>query len=121
MCGEAEYIRVTDVDGVAVVCFNNLQCALSSLDQGGIGGIGEELDAFVNQRQWVSIILDFEGEEFIPWASFDRIMVMLHKRLEGNLKLCNVPPMAMECLQINRLTTVFDIYPSREDALKSTA
>jgi anti-anti-sigma regulatory factor len=112
-------IRVSDANGVAVVCFNDLwRCAS---DDGAALQLGEELLAVADQKQWTSVILDFEGREFVPAAIVEAPLVRLHKRLGRNLRMCNVPPMAMEQFQINRLALLFHIYRTREEALESAS
>jgi hypothetical protein len=110
-------IKVTDVDGVAVVCFHDLfRCAF---DNDRAHELTQELVAVADQTKWRTVILDFEGREFVPAAIIEFPLVKLHKRLGGNLRLCNVPTMAMDHFRMNRLATLFHIYETREQAVKA--
>jgi hypothetical protein len=111
-----KHIRVTKVGGHAVVCFNDLERVVdpgAELDQ-----LERELQALVGQAPWVSVILDFEDEVFVPYAVFEAVLVRLHKSLGEKLKLCNLPSTVTEHFEINRLATLFNMYQTRDDALK---
>jgi demethylmenaquinone methyltransferase/2-methoxy-6-polyprenyl-1,4-benzoquinol methylase len=112
-----KHIRVTEVDGHAIVTFENVEQSVSFCSAESSGQLGKELQALVDQEKWVSIILDFGNEAFIPQGWFELVLVHLHKILGEKLKLCNLPSAVMEHFEINRLATVFDIYPKLEDAL----
>jgi len=116
--GQTESIRVVDVNGVAVVYFRDLDFQPSGWEDEASKRLREELDALGDQKHWVSIILDFQGKEFIPRAAFEGLLVSLHKKTNGNLKLCNVSSVVMECFRTSRLVNLFDIYPTRDDALR---
>jgi hypothetical protein len=119
MPNTSKQIRVSDVDGVAVICFNDLnRCAF---DGEAAFQLREELLAVADQEEWSSVILDFEGREFVPAAIVEAPLVRLHKRLDGNLRMCNVPSMAMEQFQVNRLVLLFHIYQTREEALEAAS
>ena len=111
-----EYIHVTDIDGVAVVCFNDLD----RVEMGEYETLAEELLTVVDQDKWPSIILDFEGEVFIPWAAFEAVLVRLHMKANDRLKMCGLPPFVMEHFEINRLAELFHISPTREEALRAS-
>ena len=65
-----EYIHVSDIDGVAVVCFNGLD----RVEMGEHQTLADELQSIVDRKTWTSIILGFEGKAFIPWAAFEAIL-----------------------------------------------
>jgi anti-anti-sigma factor len=111
--GDPKYVRVSDTDRVAVVCF-------SDLDRVEYDTLAEELQSIVDRRGGISIILDFEGKVFIPWAAFEAVLVRLHKKLDGKLKMCNLPSNVRQHFEMNRLVDVFHIYSTREEALATT-
>ena len=113
---DPEYIHVTDVDGVAVVCFNDLDHV--ELDE--YETLAEELQSVVDQDKWSSIILDFEHEVFIPWAAFEGVLLRLHMKANDRLKMCSLPPSVMEHFETNRLVDVFHLYSTREEAMATT-
>ena len=113
-----KHIRVTEVDGHAVVCFNNLERVVVPGEE--LEQLDSELQALAGRESWVSVILDFEDEPFIPYGAFEVVLIRLHKMLGERLKLCNVPSLVMEHFEINRLATLFYICPTREDALQAS-
>jgi len=115
MADTPKQIQVSGMNGVAVVCFNDLNRC--DCDSESVFQLGEELLAVADQKEWTSVILDFEDKDFIPAAIVEAPLVRLHKRLGGNLRMCNVPPMAMEQFWMNRLATLFHIDKTREEAL----
>lgn len=114
-----QQIQISDVDGVAVVCFHDLfRCAF---DNESAHQLTQELLAVADQKEWTTVVLDFEGREFVPAAIVEAPLVRLHKRLGGNLRMCNVPLMAMEHFRMNRLATLFHIYQTREEAMDTSS
>ena len=66
MPNSSQQIQISDVDGVAVVCFNDIfRCAF---DDERAHQLTQELLAVADQEEWTSVILDFEGREFVPAA-----------------------------------------------------
>ena len=113
-----KHIRVTEVDGHAVVCFNNLERVVVPGEE--LEQLDSELQALAGRESWASVILDFEDEPFIPYCAFEAVLVRLHKMFGKRLKLCNVPSLVMEHFQTNRLATVFHIWATRDDALQAS-
>ena len=108
-------IRVSEAEGVTIVRFQSLEKAVCREEL--IHLIAEDLFALVGP---LSIVLDFEGLDFIPFASFEAKLMSLHRRSEkagGKLKMCGVPGKVMEQFRSNSLAQVFHIYGTLEDAL----
>jgi hypothetical protein len=110
------FTAVSDVDGVVVVRFDDLNAAVRGCDMDKINNLAAELFTVV-QRNPVAVFLDFEGKEYVPWAAFENVLVTLHKKLNDRLKMCNLPPMVAEQFKINQLDTLFHIYAGLDDAL----
>jgi hypothetical protein len=110
------YIHISDMDGIPVIGFDDLD----RVEMGEYETLAEELQSVVDRGEWVFIILDFEGKEFIPWAALEAVLVRLHKKLDGKLKMCNLPPNVIRHFEMNRLVDVFHIYSTRQEALGTT-
>ena len=115
--GDYDYVHVSDVAGIAVVCFKDLERAVEGCVTGEADKLAGELFALVERKEWASIILDFEDSDFIPWAAFEFVLIRLHRKLNGNLKLCNLTPNIVHYFETNRLVDVFHIYSTREEAM----
>ena len=115
--GDCEYVHVSDVGGIAVVCFKDLERAVEGCVTGEADKLARELSALVDQKGWTSIILDFENSDFMPWAAFEFVLIRLHKKLNGNLKLCNLTPNIVRYFETNRLAELFHMFSTREEAL----
>ena len=62
---EFRHIEVSEVDGVAVVRFHDLNADVSSCEAEKIESLAAELFAVAEQSS-VTLILDFEGQVFVP-------------------------------------------------------
>lgn len=109
--------QVSSVDGVAVVCFKDLRLVI---DEDRFEQVEQELQAIVAQEHSTPIILDFESKEVPTCHVVQCLLLKLHMRLEGNLKLCNLPSMAVWHFEFNGLADRLNIYPTRKDALAAT-
>ena len=112
-----KHIRVTEIGPARVVCFKRIDEPLWGCDVKNAFEVGLELDDLLVDGE-SPIILDFEDKDFLPLAELKGRLVILHKRAQGRLKLCGLAPRAMEGFQRNHLAEIFDIYPTREDALQ---
>ncbi|MFZ5775905.1 MAG: STAS domain-containing protein [Thermodesulfobacteriota bacterium] len=68
------------------------------------------------------IVLDFQRVEFIDSSGLG-VLVSLLKTLgnDGELVLCNVPPKVMSLFELTRMTRIFRIFPSLDEALRGFA
>lgn len=65
------------------------------------------------------MVLDMTETEFIG-STFIELMLRSWKRLKergGSMAICGANPFCVEVLQITRLTTLWKIYPNRQDAV----
>lgn len=113
---KSRFTEVTEVAGVAVVRFHDLNAIAYGSEMDKIASFEAELFSVAEQNP-LAVILDFEGKFFIPAAIIESVFIKLHKRLNAKLKMCNLPAMVMEHFEMNRLATLFHIYPMLEDAL----
>lgn len=81
----------------------------------------ESLDNYVNQHAGVKMVLDLTNIEYLSSAGLGFLVGLLKKfRLgDGMLRLCGLRETILEIFEIMRLTQVFDIYPTREEALQA--
>jgi pimeloyl-ACP methyl ester carboxylesterase len=63
------------------------------------------------------VILDFDGQDFIPVGELESVLIKLHMRLGSRLKLCNLPATMIERFNWNQLALMFQIHIGFEDAL----
>jgi anti-sigma B factor antagonist len=73
---------------------------------------------FANHKDF---ILHLEDVGFIDSTGLGTVVRLLAstRRLDGDLKLCNVPPALEKVLRITNLTTLFEIYESEENAISA--
>lgn len=116
--GQPRFTEVWDVDGVVVVRFQDLNVTVLGMDNSRdrIEKASKELLS-VADRNPLAVILDFEGTVFVPVASFENVLVQLHKKLDGKLSMCNLPATVAEQFRINQLATLFQIHAGLDDAL----
>jgi hypothetical protein len=80
--------------------------------------VGQELRSLAEERQWRTLVLDFEGKPFNTCSNFNAELARLRKRLHDKPMLCNLPPLVLSLFQ-DFLAEGFHIFPTREDALSS--
>lgn len=70
---------------------------------------------------WQKIIIDMKDCEFMD-SSFLGVLVISLKQLQkskGSLKLASIHDDAQVILDITRISDIFNIYPDKEEAIKS--
>jgi anti-sigma B factor antagonist len=81
-------------------------------------------DAFAEAiaREDAAILMDLKNVNFMDSSGLGA-MVAAMKQLDGKKKLalCHLSPAVDKVFKLTRMFTVFDIYPSLEDALSSTS
>ena len=113
----ADYQQITlsEVGDVTVVKFVNSKI----IDEEQIQQFGEELLALVTKDNRQSLLLNFEGIEFLSSAALGKL-IKLDKTLKGaggKLKLACIRPELHEVFSITKLDQMFDIKSSEADAL----
>jgi anti-sigma B factor antagonist len=89
------------------------------LDETSIIRLTEDLNQITDQDQFPRMILDFTNVAHMSSSALS-MLISLHKRVrekKGVLRLCNIRPTIFEVFKITRLTEVFGISPTREDAV----
>jgi anti-sigma B factor antagonist len=91
------------------------------LDGVNILQIGEQLAALVTQAGEPKFVLDFSNVGHLSSSALG-ILITLAKRVRekaGQLRLCGIQPALLEVFMITRLNEIFQIYPSRQEAVDS--
>jgi anti-sigma B factor antagonist len=110
-------IVVTDDGGVTVVRFVDRKI----VDSSSIEQLGEELNALVTVEKRNTILLNFEGVEFLSSAALNKL-ISLNSKVKaagGRLKLCSLRAEIKEVFTITRLDRVFDIRKAELDAIEA--
>lgn len=108
-------IDVTKSGDVSVVKFRDRKI----LDEAAIQELGSELFALVEVDNRKTILLDFEGVEFLSSAALGKLITFDRKvkTSKGRLKMCGIAPGILEVFQVTKLNKVFDIRPTADEAL----
>jgi anti-sigma B factor antagonist len=117
--GVYQRIEVTSLSGsagdVAMVQFRDRKIMDATLIQ----QLGDELFGLVAKEQRKDILLNFAGVEFLSSAALNKLIV-LDKKIKtagGKLQLCNLKPEIFEIFAITRLTQLFAIKRTEQEAL----
>jgi len=109
------YISVAIIDDIPVVCFKDLAFALKHHEG---QQVSQELCGLADQRQWHTLVLDFEGKPFNMGAYFLQQFALLSHKLKGRLLLCNVPQTVVKLFEL-ALADHVRIFTTRERALSA--
>ena len=104
-------------NGVTIVQFTDAKV----IDQRNINEIGAELTEMVEKGGALQVLINMANVRYLSSAVLGKL-ISLHKALitrKGVLKLCNIAPPIYEVFEITRLTKVFDIYKTEEEALNA--
>ena len=93
------------------------------LDGVNILQIGEQLTALVAQAAQPRFVLDFTNVAHLSSSALG-VLITLSKRVRekgGQLRLCGIQPALLEVFTITRLNEIFQILPTRQEAIESIA
>jgi anti-anti-sigma factor len=104
------------INGSTVVSFND-QTRFNALTTESVKAELTELYLQPNTR----LIFDLNGLEFIDSSGFGVFLSLMKtaNNSNGYFKICNISEEVMELFKLLQLHNVFEIYNTREDALKS--
>lgn len=117
MLEQSPRLKVGADQGVTVVELTDKKI----LDEVNISQIGEQLASLVAQADHPKILLDFTNVQYMSSSALG-MLITLHKRVRekgGQLRLCNIQSAIYEVFVITRLSEIFQICPSRAEALTS--
>ena len=108
-------IDVTKTGDVSVVKFRDRKI----LDEAAIQELGAELFGLVEVDNRKTILLDFDGVEFLSSAALGKLITFDRKvkTAKGRLKICGLTPGILEGFEVTKLNKVFDIRPDSAEAL----
>ena len=89
------------------------------LDEVSIAEIGQQIDGLVAQRAKPRIVLDFVNVAHMSSSMLGKL-ITVHKHVrerEGQLRLCNVQPAIQEVFVITRLSEIFNVAQTRDQAV----
>lgn len=81
----------------------------------------ENIIKFIEEEGIRNIIMNLENVEYMSSSGFRACISILRKlkSLNGNFKLSNVRPTVKRIFDVIELTSLFDIYETEEQAIKS--
>jgi anti-sigma B factor antagonist len=108
-------IAVSEVGDVTVVRFNDRKI----LDEAGIQQFGAELFGLVEQDHRKSILLNFDGVEFLSSAALGKLITLDRKvkSHKGRLKMSNIRQEIYDVFLVTKLNKVFDIREGEAEAI----
>jgi len=114
---EHQRIGISEVGDVTVVRFQDRKI----LDAANIQDLGEELFGLVENEGRKSLLLDFSNVEFLSSAALNKLIILDKKvkAASGKIKFCSLRPEIHEVFVITRLTQLFDIKSSEDEALST--
>lgn len=74
-------------------------------------------------HEHVRVLLDLSGVEYVTSSGL-RAILMLHRAVgnrAGALRLCGLTPFVAQVFDVSNFTSLFEIHPTRDAALKSLA
>ena len=79
-----------------------------------------EIKALIDEG-YKDVILDFGG---VPWINSTGLGILISgyhslRNAEGTMKICAVKERVLSIFYISQLENIFDVYPTREEALAS--
>lgn len=89
------------------------------LDEMSIERIGRDLDTLVQENPGAAVVLSFQDVEHLSSSALSMLLV-LKKNIEdyrGQLKLSDIRPNIMQVFKITKLSDVFDIVATSDEAL----
>lgn len=117
MAKERKRVEVEHLDDATVVRFVDRKI----LDETNIQEIGQELFNLVDEEDVRNLVLEFGNVEYLSSAALGKLITLNKKvkGVDGQLKLCGIKPPIFEVFVITKLNKLFDIYETRDAALKS--
>lgn len=91
------------------------------LDVSVANEVEEQLAELIDSGDYKKVLLNMDGIEYMSSSGFRACISTLRKlnAKEGYLKMCNIRPAVKRIFDVIELTSLFDIYPTEEEALNS--
>lgn len=119
MASSESRLRITNRENVTLVEFMDRNI----LDEMNVQAIGEEIGALVEGSPRPRMLISFANVDHLTSAALGALITVRNKvkAKNGELKLADIDPQIHEVFEITRLTGLFDIHPTCQDAMKSFA
>ncbi|OQA98163.1 MAG: putative anti-sigma factor antagonist [Bacteroidetes bacterium ADurb.Bin217] len=107
-------VQITFDNGIAIASFKNVTRFNYVISQ----EVKDQLNT-VMKKQGAKLIFNMQGLDFIDSSAIGTIISVLKsaKEFQGTFCLCNLSPEVYDLLEVMQLQTVFEIYPTLEEAL----
>jgi anti-sigma B factor antagonist len=91
------------------------------LEQSDINALQESIGSVIDLAERLNLVLDFRNVKFLSSAVLGLLIRISKKVYENNgqLRLCNIDGKIFQIFKITRLTKIFDIHSTLEEALAS--
>jgi anti-sigma B factor antagonist len=110
-------VSVTEQKDIRIVEFTNNKI----LDEANIAEIGSTINAMIDERDNPKLLLDFSNVDHLSSAALGMLINVNNriKQKNGQLRLASIKPQIYEVFVITKLNKLFQILPSRGEALAS--
>jgi len=108
-------VSVTDQKDIRIVEFTNNKI----LDEANIEEIKQALEAMIDERERIKLLLDFTNVDHLSSAALG-MLININNRIRqanGQLRLAAIKPQIYEVFVITKLNKLFKILPTRTEAL----
>jgi anti-sigma B factor antagonist len=114
---EAPDLQIRQNDDVTIITLSERKI----LDELTITRLGDQLQALVARTTEPKFVIDFTNVSHMSSSALGMLITLLKRTREknGQLRLANIQPAIREVFDITRLTEVFHICDSVEDAMAS--
>lgn len=106
-------LQITINKGVAIASFNHVTRFNYIISQ----EVKDQLNTLMKKHE-AKLIFNLKGLEFIDSSAIGSLISVLKssKECTGKFYLCNLSPEVFDLLEVMQLHTVFDIYPTLDEA-----
>ncbi|MBL8962878.1 MAG: STAS domain-containing protein [Phycisphaeraceae bacterium] len=110
-------LRVRRIDNITQVEFIDRNI----LDEGNIQAIAEEIARLIESDPSPRLLICFQNVDHLSSAALGALITINNKVRDrrGQLRLSNIDPQIQEVFAITRLTKIFQIHETAEEAIRS--
>jgi anti-sigma B factor antagonist len=117
MTSATSRLRVSEQDGITRIEFVDRNI----LDEANIQQIGAEITRLVDAKPQPKILISFRNVDHLSSAALGTL-ITINRRVQnkdGQLRLADIDPQIHEVFVITKLTNLFQIHPTSQQALAS--
>ncbi len=89
------------------------------LEEEQIQSLEKTFMPLIDQTGKIRLLIDFGNVQFLT-SSVLGLLIRINRKVyqsEGKLRLCSIDPKILEIFKITRLDKVFEIFPTRQEAM----